>query len=167
MSDALYTCPFLNLAQQMSRESTPPPHLSRPSHLTPHQHIVASSSNPVLVHQSSYLIYSYLATQIRQSSLGNLADANSDIDAIFGNFDRTDNDAAHKEGSSPQAETPDSYTKRLQDMFSLFIEIGHPERTYSTPAHLGSYLLAQDVQLEKRRKICKFWERWKDLAKRY
>ena len=61
----------------------------------------------------------------------------------------------------------DDYVRKIQEIFALFIEIGHPERTYSTPAHLGVYVLDEGVSFEKKRELCKFWDRWKDLAKRY
>ena len=101
----------------------------------------------------------------RQSKSGSLADANSDIDAIFGIHE--DDDPLEESKATTDSNSSRSYTRHLQDMFMLFVEIGHPERGYSIPAHLGTYIVDDGVHVEKTRKLCKFWERWPDLAKRY
>ena len=46
-----------------------------------------SSSNPALLDQAHNRFYAYNAAHTRTTRFGNLADSESDIDAIFGVFD--------------------------------------------------------------------------------
>ncbi|KAF2350113.1 Carboxylesterase type B [Trinorchestia longiramus] len=90
VSDAMFVCPTLSLSSHLSQATTLPPHVARsPHHLPQHLHIIASGRHPAALHQSTFSVYSYLSTHRRRSMLGNLADPDSDIDAIFGIFHKT------------------------------------------------------------------------------
>ena len=142
VTDATITCPILTTAASLSRSFA----LNRPS---------TRIDNPAFNTGRLFPnIYSYVSRHPRVTRLGAVADGLSDIEAILGSY-------------QTQTSADDRYVETMQNMFYLFTELGAPERYTPTPAHLGIYIIKEELEVERSRPQCQHWTNRTHLARYY
>ncbi|XP_066964041.1 neurotactin isoform X2 [Macrobrachium rosenbergii] len=117
-------------------------------------HLARARSQSHNVEPKDVPIYSYVSRYPRVSRVGALADGLTDIEAILGVF-------------RPLTRADARYARKMQDLFFVFVETGSPEWYTSTPAHLGVYMIDEDVNVEGSRIKCDHWVNMTYIAGRY
>jgi Carboxylesterase family len=98
-------------------------------------------------------VYSYVATQKRSGKLGGIADATSDVAAIFGVYEPADDDES-------------SFVRNMQDMFYNFVKEGKLPHGNSD-AKNGIYTVDKNVVTHKSYQNCDFWQGVGDIVPNY
>lgn len=140
--------PWLLLTTLVSDATTTCPALAtavKVARTLSHKHPKAAEDVPV---------YSYVSRHARASRVGTVADGLSDIESILGVFE-------------PRSEEDTQYVRTIQDLFFLFVKTGSPEWHFSTPAHLGVYVIDGKVNVERSRIQCEHWANSSHFIRRF
>ena len=114
----------------------------------PIQHLAAYVSNNFVAD-----IYSYVATQKRVERLGGIADKTSDISAIFGVYEPSNDDEA-------------SFVKNMQDLFYGYVKEGKLPHG-NTDLTRGMYKVEKSISTQRNYPTCDFWQRAQDIVPNY
>jgi hypothetical protein len=98
-------------------------------------------------------VYSYVATQKRSGKLGGIADSTSDVSAIFGAY-------------QPSNEDEVSFVKNMQDMFYAFVRDGKLPHGNADLTR-GMYAVDKSIVTQKNYQACDFWQRAQDIVPNY